>query len=193
MVSICASIIDVFRYMRVPHCACVKSTFPHAMPSQIASIKHVLRHVNMFLNQNLWVVYLSVCVCCLHVCPVLMLHFYWVSVSKKVSYRQYQRINTHYCIELKIPGITHLVFPSHTHTPLVHSKERWEFSCSFFWGPQQKLWSPSKNYYEKIKRLSDEGFNYLSPRQPSLYTALGCLSLVGFMSTWYSQPSYWYS
>ena len=47
------------------------------------SIEHVLRHINMFLilNQNLGVVYLSVCmcmyvVCCLHVCPVLMLHFY---------------------------------------------------------------------------------------------------------------------
>ena len=33
--------------------------------SQISSIEHVLRHVNMFLflNQNLGVVYLSVCVC----------------------------------------------------------------------------------------------------------------------------------
>ena len=27
--------------------------------------------------------YVYVCVCCLHVCPVLMLHFYWVSVLKK--------------------------------------------------------------------------------------------------------------
>ena len=67
-------------HARAPHCACVKSTFPHAQEknqwcplvvtvvvtgssSQISSIKHVLRHVNMFLNQNLWVVYLSVCVC----------------------------------------------------------------------------------------------------------------------------------
>jgi len=29
MVSIRASSIDVFRYMRAPHCACVKSMFPH--------------------------------------------------------------------------------------------------------------------------------------------------------------------
>ena len=38
--------------------------------SQIASIKHVLRHVNMFLflNQNFGVVYLSVCMCMLSTC-----------------------------------------------------------------------------------------------------------------------------
>jgi len=34
------------------------------------SIKHVLRHVNMFLNQNLGVVYLSVCMC--------MFALYWL-------------------------------------------------------------------------------------------------------------------
>ena len=52
MVLICASSIDMLLYMRVLHCACVKSTFPHAMPSQIASIKHVLNML-LFLNQNL--------------------------------------------------------------------------------------------------------------------------------------------
>jgi len=31
-------------------------------------------------------IYVYVCVYCLHVCPVLMLHFYWVLVSKKVAY-----------------------------------------------------------------------------------------------------------
>ena len=83
MVSIRASSIDVFRYMRTPHCACAKSTFPHSqgksvMPSGgdsggnwiFLTIKHVLRHVNMFLflNQNLGVVYLSVCMCMLSTC-----------------------------------------------------------------------------------------------------------------------------
>ena len=38
--------------------------------SQISSIKHVLRHVDifLFLKENLWVVYLSVCMCMLSTC-----------------------------------------------------------------------------------------------------------------------------
>ena len=83
MVSIRTSSIDVFRYMRAPHCACVKSTFPHAQEKisdaicggdwiflSDSSIKHVPRHVNMLLllNQNLGVVYLLVCMCMLSTC-----------------------------------------------------------------------------------------------------------------------------
>ena len=56
---LCASSIDVFLYMCALYCACIKSTFPHTMPSQIASIKHVL-NMFLFLNQNLWVVYVCV-------------------------------------------------------------------------------------------------------------------------------------
>jgi len=92
--------------MCVPHCACIKFTFPHARvrsreisdginfggdsggdtdeagsSSQIASIRHVLRCVNMLLFLSLYFcMYAYVCmyvhVCCQHVCPVLMLHFY---------------------------------------------------------------------------------------------------------------------
>jgi len=78
-VSIRASSIDVFLYMCMPHCTCVKSTFPHTRvhsreindginfggdsgsdtgeagsSSQIASIRHVLRRVNMFLLLSLY-------------------------------------------------------------------------------------------------------------------------------------------
>jgi len=81
MVSIRTRSIGVFRYVRAPHCACVKSTFPHCQekisePSGgdsggnwiFLSIEHVLRHVYMFLNQNFGVVYQSVCVCMLSTC-----------------------------------------------------------------------------------------------------------------------------
>jgi len=181
MVLICVSSIDALLYMCALHCACVKSTFPHTMPSQIAPIKHVL-NMFLFLNQNLWVVY----VCCLHFCPVLMLHFYWLSVLKKVSYRQYRRLNTQYCIERK-----YLVSP----TPNSQTSSAQEGA----------LGNSTARHSFEAHTTSDESFpkiiwiNSINPdasvnaSQSSFYTALGCISLVGFMSTWYSQPSYWYS
>ena len=138
MVLIRASSIDAFWYMCVPHCTCIKSTFPHAQEKSVmssggdsgeAGCSFIRQHVNMFLNQNLWVVCLSVClyvclyvcmsvcmsvsmyacVCCLHVRPVLMLLFYWVSVSQKYC------INS---IEGKIlsivPNWKHPVLPTST-------------------------------------------------------------------------------
>ena len=80
----------------MPHCACIKSTFPHARvrsreisdainfggdsggatgeagsSSQIASIRHVLRRVNMFLFLSLYFcMCMSVYMCCLNACPV---------------------------------------------------------------------------------------------------------------------------
>ena len=79
--------------------------------SQISSIKHVLRHVNMFLflNQYLGVVYLSVCMC-MYVYAVYMFVLYWcftfieyrywksiVSTVSKVKYSvSYRTENTRY-------------------------------------------------------------------------------------------------
>ena len=96
MVLIRASSIDVFWYMCVPYCTCIKSTFPHAQEKSVmssggdsgeAGCSFIRQHVNMFLNQNLWVVCLSVClyvclyVCmsvCLYVCLSVCMHVYVV-------------------------------------------------------------------------------------------------------------------
>ena len=81
--------------------------------SQISSINHVLRHVDifLFLNQNLWVVYLSVCVCmcmlstCLSCIDASLLLS--IGIEKKYRIDSIERSVLGICIEIKKKVITH--------------------------------------------------------------------------------------